>query len=59
MKEDFKSYTLETSSTESRYCPTCNKECKEGQAMWNGWFVREKLYHWECVPEKLKERYLK
>ena len=34
-------------------CPHCKKECKEGQAMWNGKFVGEEIHHWDCRPDSV------
>ena len=38
-----------------RFCSKCGKECKTGQAMWNGGFKGMGLYHYECAPKEALE----
>lgn len=53
---DFKSYLEAKDTTEPKFCASCGEECREGQQLWNGWFIYEDLYHFQCIPERLKER---
>lgn len=59
MREDAKSWAEASDPNTVRYCEECGEECKSGQMLWNGWFAYEGLYHFKCMPDHLRERYVK
>lgn len=33
-------------------CPKCKDPIIRGQAMWNGTYCDQGIYHWDCKPDK-------